>query len=724
MTVGEVEPVRQLLHLAFDENVTALYGLNGSGKSRILALVEMALAGVRWEQDLLEDERQESVLDVHLRVQDVSRLSGFYSGELANAIRSSLRTTEAELAIHDAEADDPDAEADPLVRLARLKSRLERRSRGTESSAGDALWEAALVEGASHGRITLRATGGRGRGSWDAYLAVSSGDEFGALALNATGEWFEELRAGTVREARANRLYEDLQAPFHLDSWPYWSRPSQGGRGDRFPRHLQVPVLQIGSVRASEEFELVVEDSGRQRVVQERREGFMLAHVIGPRLNSDVDQGTLSALKGWTGTHFDGLLTNAGEPDPWIRSKVTALSDLANRLFHAVCPVPAKLEFKFGTPEDWLRGHPPAWFGDGMHVNALSGAQARWSHIAIAVANARMSGLSQDETPGAAVAGAPLVALLDEPELGLHRLLEHRLGNALNEIALASSGSCIVATHSPDLLASGQVKPTLVSMSADGTRARPVQVSVVDGLATGVSAAELGLSVGDLWALARLTVVVEGVHDEWVFANLIRESLDAAVAGIFPIHGAARLRSLAEARLLMHGTDAPVLIVLDDLDASLASELLAEIKTGHASSDPTRVTEALEKLRATKGDSYLFLHQFAHAALQVGSLDRIHVHGLSRPDVICYLPPQLLLDTAADADWEDLLSRWRADAAPLEPSNLKKWLRGKGLLPQDPRAIDARIEQAANEVRRKNIPIHPDLVGLGLRIVELGQGRS
>src|SRR4051794_15966142 len=104
----------------------------------------------------------------------------------------------------------------------------------------------------------------------------------------------------------------------------------------------------------------------------------------------------------------------------------------------------------------------------------------------------------------------------------------------------------------------------LFSKGSGGTHARPVQISVVDGLSVESSADELGLSVGDLWALARLTVVVEGVHDEWVFSNLLRDSLDSAVAGIFPIHGAARLRSLAEARLIMHGTDAPTLIVLDD----------------------------------------------------------------------------------------------------------------------------------------------------------------
>ena len=702
VTVGAVEPARRLLHLALDENVIALYGLNGSGKTRILNLIEMALAGVRPEQDLLEDERQESILDVHIQVPDVERLHGFHAGEFGSMIHRKIREAQVKLGLVVDEGAGPHNLEEPLVRLARLVCQVDRQNLFHASSHEDAdLWEAALVEGASRGRLTLRATGSRGWGRWDVYFAISPEDEFGALALSSPG----------------------LQGAVSLDVQPYWRVVGARPHNDRGLGALQVPACGVGAIVAQEAFDLELKNDGRRRVVREDRAGFLLAHVIGPTVDSDADRATLGVLQSWTGTFDDGLLDEAGQLEPWIREQTAALERLAAEIFHAVCPTPEELVFTFGTPEDWMRGNPPAWFGNGVHVSSLSGAQARWSRIAIAVANARMSLLPHDDLTSVEQIRAPLVALLDEPERGLHRLLEHRLGQALNHLARASGGTCIVATHSPDLVASSHVRPMQVIWdNKTGTRIRPVQVSVADGIAMESSADSLGLSVGDLWALARLTVVVEGIHDEWVFKNLIGDTIDSALAGIFAIHGATRLRSLAEARVIMRGTDSPVLIVLDDLDASRANALLADVKAARLSDDSSSLGSALEALRATKGDSYLFLHQFVHAALEVGNLDRVHIHGLSLPDVICYLPAERLL--RADVEWGELLEQWRSEAGPAGASNLKKWLRGRRLLPQNAEEIDALIEVVSGEVRRMNFPIHHDLVQLGMRIVELANGRG
>lgn len=104
-----------------------------------------------------------------------------------------------------------------------------------------------------------------------------------------------------------------------------------------------------------------------------------------------------------------------------------------------------------------------------------------------------------------------------------------------------------------------------------------------------------------------------------------------------------------------------------------------------------------------------------------GGLERIHVHGMSLPDAICYLPSRLLLST--EASWDELIAQWRADAAPKEPSNLEKWLRERKLLPPDPRALDALIEDVASQARRRNEHLHPNLVALGVRVLDLGHSR-
>lgn len=89
-----------------------------------------------------------------------------------------------------------------------------------------------------------------------------------------------------------------------------------------------------------------------------------------------------------------------------------------------------------------------------------------------------------------------------------------------------------------------------------------------------------------------------------------------------------------------------------------------------------------------KSSERLFLHRLGVRALEDGRMDRIHVHGLSQPDVICYLPPGLLLQKPGE--WPDLIRRWKKDAAPKQAENLKKWLVANHYLPSDRSELDRR----------------------------------
>lgn len=312
--------------------------------------------------------------------------------------------------------------------------------------------------------------------------------------------------------------------------------------------------------------------------------------------------------------------------------------------------------------------------------------------------------------------------LLDEPESGLHRLAEHRIPSGLHAWTTSGGASAIVvATHSPDLLSSSLAQENLVSRAESGATIRRVAVGISGGDAGRQAASELGLAVGDLWALSKLVVVVEGIHDQWVFESLLRSEL-----AVLPMHGGTRLRSLAEARLLMDGTDAEILVVLDDLDdlddldASVAVEVAEQIDQAAKASDTDELRSALEDLRrrGQKNDSLLFLHQFFARAAFLGDVGRVHIHGLSLPDVVCYLDPETVLQDPQP--WDTLLDRWTADAAPNQPKNLKGWLRRQRLLPDDPQQVDEAVEQAALRMADEGRPLHPDLVSLGLRIAELG----
>jgi hypothetical protein len=128
--------------------------------------------------------------------------------------------------------------------------------------------------------------------------------------------------------------------------------------------------------------------------------------------------------------------------------------------------------------------------------------------------------------------------------------------------------------------------------------------------------------------------------------------------------------------------------------------------------------ECLDGLDRHKSSERLFLHQLGTRAVEVGRMDRIHVHGLSQPDVICYLPPELLLQRSAE--WPGLIRRWKKDAAPKQAENLKGWLRANHYLPSDPGELDSLVEDTAFQTRRTGVPVHPDLVALGLEIQSLG----
>ena len=147
-----------------------------------------------------------------------------------------------------------------------------------------------------------------------------------------------------------------------------------------------------------------------------------------------------------------------------------------------------------------------------------------------------------------------------------------------------------------------------------GIAVRNLPLSVVDSDARASAATQLGLSHGDLWALTRLVVFVEGIHDEWIFKSLLKEDFDESLAAVLPIHGGTRVRSLADASMVMDGSEAPVLVVLDEMTASGGQRHLDLIKGAWMSGDARLAEQLLRELRAEKGDSYLYLHQLIDAA--------------------------------------------------------------------------------------------------------------
>ena len=588
---------------------------------------------------------------------------------------------------------------------------------------------AALYESADAGLLTLRACGTEGAPAWQVFLAgaVHGAELFpGLLTLmserqlvqtSGISDLSKKMSDGALASGDARDQLEAIVQAFLLDNaltWadtspyclPRWRGSSTCRAAHRdWPAWLQIPIFPAADNLTLPPVQVLGSDESPRDPDLDT-----LNHILASRKNAADASGRMSATPAVLGSGGDGPIFEASVGEALRTVKQEADANLRDVLIGA----PA-MRFHMGSIEDWLVGIRPCWqFEESnsavgwLPLGMLSSAQWRWAKLAIGLASA----------PGGEL---PVVFICDEPETGLHRLAERRLTTGLHKLALRTGVSILTATHSPQLLDSNHVRPVLVRRDSGGAVAiSPVPLSIVDRLAAEHSAGELSLAVADLVPLMRLAVVVEGLHDEMVFTALLRDPLDSALAGILPLHGGRHTRSVAEARLLFDGTDADVLLVLDNLDHQQVHEIWSETTSLAAQGDFDAARVRLDGLQRSKSAERLFLHQLGLRALEVGRIDRIHIHGLSLPDVICYLPPEELLNKPTP--WERLIDSWRRDASPEQPKDLKKWLKTNHLLPVEPELLDAAVERAAVAARRGSLPLHPDLVGLGLRIQSLGSG--
>lgn len=732
LTITRSGPVTGLAHLALDEGLMALYGVNGVGKTTLLKLAAQALRGEApqrpWNSQTVPSSSLEMVLDVHLKLHEPLRPPPKFLQDrrdldvLWMSFRKHAEDLMRGLAAGMSQRANVPENLPLLEQLVHLTAVSKgwvqantRRASGQNSEMHELAGHhvPALTEAARAGRITLRASGTGAVPTWKAYLACSASEPTSAQALQEADGAYRSWRTNRPKPIEP-RTIEDLMTAPYVPGPPklipphfqvtYWGKESAPHYSPEVPTALQVPTtVYLGEVVGGH---WLVHPGPAE--VGEWEPGFEPAVVAGnvpevPMPNEEM----LRDLLATTPTAHEGVFgEGTSELDREFRGEIDWRVKRANELIGVVLPGACELLWNLPEPEELIRGVRPAWSFNDLGLEELSEAQRKWVGLSCSAASAQ---------------GPPVVVLIDEPEAGLHRAVEHRLASGLAAWARSLSGSVLVATHSPAVLSSPHTASLFVTTDDEGGIAlRRVPLSLLDGAEIRRSAHELGLTVGDLGAMSRVTVVVEGIHDAWVFKALLRDDLDSSAAGLYPIHGAARLKSLADAQLLVAGTDAAIVIVLDELNLNEGRDALTAIRDAVTSGDSEETRSALESVRLAgrKNDSLLFLHQFASEAMKLDALDRITVHGLSYPDVICYLDPDTVLTKVVP--WDELIERWKRDAAPAEPKNLKGWLRRNKFLPDDQEAVDNAVEFAALRMRDEHRPLHQDLVGLGLNIRDLG----
>jgi len=174
--------------------------------------------------------------------------------------------------------------------------------------------------------------------------------------------------------------------------------------------------------------------------------------------------------------------------------------------------------------------------------------------------------------------------------------------------------------------------------------------------------------------LIRVFLIVEGEHDVAVLEALVGDALRERGVFIMPMRGTRRLLTLLESQFLVRFTDASFVVALDRTDASkveLAVEALQEAVDSEETEDSRAqlVRAALAPLLHGTPEEGV-VAELLKAAVNLGMLGRVKIHGLGQPDIIEYLPVERFVPNAAS--WTEAKEHWPRGTP------FKKWLRSRG----------------------------------------------
>lgn len=154
--------------------------------------------------------------------------------------------------------------------------------------------------------------------------------------------------------------------------------------------------------------------------------------------------------------------------------------------------------------------------------------------------------------------------ILDEPEQHLHPALQRRAAQWLRDWSRRRRVQCLIATH----------EPAFMSLGGGATYSRvmrtPKELVEVEPIAPYALAAsdevaiELGLDRGELLALHRVVLFVEGITDVEVLAHLFPDRVREIGLLICPLHGVKGVRAVPTAQVLFRVLRMPFAVLVDN----------------------------------------------------------------------------------------------------------------------------------------------------------------
>ncbi len=640
--------------------VTVLYGRNGVGKTQILDAFHRALNG----------RRANNECGVHLRFgeRDFDCTGAEQADQgMIHALHESLVSRALQQRTgFDFDLDELDLVAMSVRALVEtvLRGTWEHRDAWEKPVDPDSLHaiRSLVAEVAGQGHFCLVPIGGEGESLWRLMISARPSDDTPILntVIDIESNWErEQTRIQTLfkrGDLSAEEAQGELYALFEASSaqrgnralpWAQFAERLKEHNPGRREAWVPIPLLFVGLLELEVGMSLSMSQDNARDLAELT---FRLARTCNPIVEvvtqDEVVPGDAAAQ----------LLRQLGE----------RATKKLEQIFEDNGPI---LQCRFQpwgiTPpviwEAW-----DAWAQSWIPVEKLGSGRSRWAIMAAFLTITEMTREFHEFTiwPD----WIDRVIVLDEPELGLHPVAQRDMFSGL--AAWGNASSVLVASHSAAAFRNRAIRLVHVDRDADGLIACFSMDDQVQNLLRGDEAQRVGLDPSDLLQAVRRFVVVEGEHDVAVIESILGlAEMSIARVRLLPMRGTKELKSLLDARLLVDYTSAEILVVLDRVDGQRIRELWVRACELYASG---REREALGQLRPLENGTpeERKLSEFCNAALRSKKADRITIFGLSKPDIIEYLPVLQFIPSASS--WEEVVTQWE------HQGDFKEFLRQQG----------------------------------------------
>jgi hypothetical protein len=335
-----------------------------------------------------------------------------------------------------------------------------------------------------------------------------------------------------------------------------------------------------------------------------------------------------------------------------------------------------------------LRSQPEIRFrttGDKQSItfSELSSAQQRWTTFLF---NLLLNEPSRDHST---------IFVADEPDSGVHQSASRQILEFLAGLPCTS----LITSHSPTSLRIDNAHLVHLSVASNGERtvSPPALSKVVGGVAS-----DLGVSPIDLLALRKLLIVCEGHHDVAVIEELIGCSTVPGLQQrviIAAVNGVANLHSTAACSIITDYTDLKVLHVADNSNLAVIKKILDTLRTLplNISFPKALALSGLAKRRDIASPEDRVLLNLLEAIARRGLLDRFHLYGLAKRDIVEYLPEESF---GLKDSWTHLRRDFNGFLG--KKSDFKEWLRKE----RSAQISTRRVRKAFNQLDVRHVELN------------------